>query len=196
MKIYAELPGLRARQVLSDAGLLLWVYLWVRIGMRVHDLVEALATPGRRMEEAGSDFAGSVSRLGGRADDLPLVGDRLADAFGTVADGGRALERAGVAQQDAVHTLALWLGVVLAALPIAWLLVRYLPGRVRWVREATAAARLRASGADLRLFALRALATVPLHELRRVSDDPAGDYEAGRFDRLAAVELASVGLLT
>ena len=196
MKIYAERPGLRARQVLSDVMVVVWVVVWVRIGMRVHDLVEALATPGRRMEEAGADFSGAVSRLGGQADDLPFIGDRLGAAFGTVAEGGRSLERAGVAQQDAVHTLALWLGVLLAALPIAWLLVRYVPGRLRWVREATAAARLRASGADLRLFALRALTSVPLHELRRVSDDPAGDYEAGRFHDLAALELASVGLLT
>lgn len=196
MKIYAERPGLRARQLLFDAMSFVWVAVWIRIGMKVHDLIDALATPGQRMEEAGTDFAASVSRLGGRADDLPFIGNRLGQAFGTVAQGGRSLERAGMAQQDAVQTLALWLGVIAAVLPILWLVARYVPGRVRWVREATAAARLRASGADLRLFALRALTTVPLHELRRVSDDPAGDYEAGRFRELAAVELASVGLLT
>jgi hypothetical protein len=195
MKLYAEVTGVRVRQILMDAVLLLWVTVWIRIGMRVHDLVNALAGPGERLEDAGGSFAGSASSLGGRADDLPLIGDRLGDAFGRVAQGGRALERAGVAQQDAVHTLALWLGVLLAIIPIIWALVRYLPGRVRWVREATAAARLRTSAADLRLFALRALVTVPLSELHKVSADPAGDYDAGRFRDLAAVELASMGLL-
>lgn len=195
MKLYAEVTGVRVRQILLDVTLLVWIYVWIRIGMRVHDLVNALAGPGERLEDAGGAIAGSVSRLGGSADDLPLIGDRLGDAFGSVAQGGRALERAGVAQQDAVHTLALWLGIILAVLPIIWALVRYLPGRVHWVREATAAARLRTSAADLRLFALRALVTVPLSELHEVSADPAGDYDAGRFRDLAAVELASMGLL-
>jgi hypothetical protein len=153
MKLYAEVTGVRVRQIVFDVLLVVWVYAWIRVGMRVHDLVDKLATPGARMEEAGGSFAGSASRLGGRADDLPIVGHRLGDAFGTIVDGGRALQRAGVAQQDAVHALALWLGVLLALIPIAWALFRYLPGRVRWVREASAAARLRASGADLRLFA-------------------------------------------
>ena len=195
MKLYAEVTGVRVRQILLDAALVLWIYVWIRIGMRVHDLVNALAAPGERLEDAGGSFAGSAARLGGRADDLPIIGDQLGDAFGSVASGGRALERAGVAQQDAVHTLALWLGVILALIPIVWALVRYLPGRVRWVREATAAARLRTSAADLRLFALRALVTTPLSELHKVSTDPVGDYDAGRFRELAAVELESMGLL-
>jgi hypothetical protein len=195
MKLYAEVTGVRVRQIVMDVVLVGWVVVWIRIGMRVHDLVEALGAPGERLEDAGGRIAGSVSRLGGRADDLPIVGRRLGDAFGSVASGGRALERAGVAQQDAVHTLALWLGVLLAVIPIIWALARYLPGRVRWVREATAAARLRTSAADLRLFALRALVTVPLSDLHKVSADPAADYDAGRFRELAAVELASMGLL-
>lgn len=195
MKIYAELPGLRVRQLLSDAAVLAWILVWVWIGLRVKELVEALAAPGQRLEDAGGSLAGSAARLGGRADDLPLLGKRLGDAFGTVADGGRALERAGVAQQHAVHTLAIWLGVAIALAPIMWALVRYVPGRVRWVREATAATQLRDGGVDLRLFALRALANTPLSELRRISADPAGDYAAGRYEALAAVELGSLGLL-
>ena len=192
MKIYADLAGLRARQFLSDAALVLWVVLWIRVGMRVRDLVERLAGPGESIESAGRSFSGSVGRLGGRADDLPLVGDRLRQSFETVADGGRSLERAGIAQQDAVHTLALWLGVIIAVLPILWLLARYVPGRVAWVREATAASRLRG---DRRLFALRALTQQPLTELARVSSDPVADYEAERYDALAALELRALGLL-
>lgn len=192
VKIYADLAGLRARQMLSDALLVLWIVVWVRIGMRLHDLVERLAGPGESIESAGRSFSGSVGRLGRRADDLPLVGDRLRQSFETVADGGRSLERAGIAQQDAVHTLALWLGVIIAALPILWLLARYVPRRVAWIREATAATRL---PRDHRLFALRALTRQPLTELARVSSDPVADYEAQRYDALAALELRGLGLL-
>ena len=192
MKIYAELAGLRARQLLSDAAVVLWVVIWVRIGQRIHDLVNDLAGPGERMESAGQSFAGSVDRLGRRADDLPLIGDRLQRSFETVADGGRSLEQAGVAQQDVVHTLAMWLAVFVAAVPIVWLLARYLPKRIAWVLEATAASRLRG---DNRLFALRALTQRPLTELARVSSDPVADYEAERYDALAALELRALGLL-
>jgi hypothetical protein len=40
------------------------------------------------------------------------------------------------------------------------------------------------------------LANRPLHELRRVSDDPAGSLERGDYHALAALELARVGLVT
>ena len=193
MKIYAELAGLRARQMLSDALLILWVVVWVRVGMRVHDLVDRLAGPGERIESAGRSFRGSVERLGERADDLPVIGDRLQRSFETVADGGRSLQQAGATQQDVVHTLALWLGIFIAALPILWLLARYVPGRIAWIREATAASRLRG---ELRLFALRALTTRPLTELARVSANPVADYEAGDYRALAALELSRLGLLT
>jgi hypothetical protein len=191
MKLYAETPVRRARQVAGDLFVLLWIAGWTRVGVFVHDLVEKLAGPGESVEDAGRSFAGSVGRLGRNADDLPLVGDRLRSGFETVADGGRALQRAGQAQQDAVHTLAFWLGLLLALLPILWLVGRYVPGRVAWIREATAASRLRVAPG---LFALRALAHRPLTELARVSADPVADYHAGKFEGLARLELEALGL--
>jgi hypothetical protein len=192
MKIYAELAGLRARQLLSDALLVLWVVVWVRVGMRVHDLVDKLAGPGERMESAGRSFSGSVDRLGRRADDLPLIGDRLQRSFETVADGGRSLQEAGSTQQAVVHDLALWLGVIVAVLPILWALARYVPGRIAWIREASAAHVLRS---DDRLFALRALTNRSLAELARASNDPVRAYETGDHRALAALELRTLGLL-
>jgi hypothetical protein len=49
-------------------------------------------------------------------------------------------------------------------------------------------------GADLELFALRALANRPLRELYRVTPDPAGALRAGDYAGLAALELRSLGL--
>ena len=54
-----------------------------------------------------------------------------------------------------------------------------------------------AAGRDLDLFALRALATQPVHVLARVADDPAGAWRAGDAEvvsRLADLELRAVGL--
>ena len=101
--------------------------------------------------------------------------------------------------QDAVGSLAFWLALLVAAAPIAVVLVRYVPRRVRWVRRATAGAGLRRSAADLDLFALRALVHRPLRELAKVSPDPAAAYRSGDpalVMALANLELRALGLTT
>ena len=80
---------------------------------------------------------------------------------------------------------------------IAPVLVTWLPVRVRFARRAGAAQRFLDSGADLDLFALRAMAHQPLHVLARITDDPAGAWR--RADepvvrRLAELELRAVGM--
>jgi hypothetical protein len=196
MKLYAEVGRVRGRQILQDAALLLWIALWVAIGLEVNALVNELSAPGETIERAGSGFAGSVEELGGGVGDLPVVGEELKRPFDAVADAGRVLEEAGQRQQDVVHTLALWLGTLFTVIPISYVLYKYVPDRLRWIREATAARHLRVDADDLRLFALRAIATRPLYELKRAAPDPAAAFEAGEYEALAGIELASLGLGT
>jgi hypothetical protein len=150
--------------------------------------------PGARVEQAGSSFAGDVAEIQQKVGRLPVVGEQLQDPFGRLAGVGRTLAEAGVAQQEVVRQLALWLGVVVAAVPVIALLLAWLPRRVTWMREAGAASRLRLDGADLELFAIRAVANRPLRELHRVSPDPAGDLRAGEYQALADLELRALGL--
>lgn len=192
---YPEAPAARARRAALDVGAVLWLILWVRIGLRVRELFDNLAAPGRSVEDAGSSISDIASSASDRVGGLPVVGDDVADLFSSLGDGGAHLSAAGVAQQDVVHDLALLLGALVALLPILWLASRYLPGRLRWVRDASAAVDLRDAPEGLRLFALRAIVTMPLPELRSVSADPAGDYDAGRYEALAAAELHRLGLL-
>ena len=194
MKLYAETAGLRARQVLGDLAVLAWTAAWVWAGVALYRLVERLAAPGARVERAGSDFAGDVAEIQQKVGRLPVVGDELRDPFGRLAGVGRTLADAGATQQEVVHQLALWLGVVVAAVPIIALLLVWLPRRVTWIREAGAASRLRLDGADLELFALRAVANRSLRELYRVTPDPAGDLRTGEFEALADLELRALGL--
>ena len=84
--------------------------------------------------------------------------------------------------------------MVVAAIPIIYVLARHLPGRVRWAREAGAARVLLAGAPDGRLFALRALASAPLEDLLEVAPDPLAAYEAGHITPLADVELRRLGL--
>jgi hypothetical protein len=194
MSLYAELPAYRARQIVGDAAVILWTALWIKVGMWITELLDRLAGPGRAVERAGLDFARPLADAGRRVADVPLVGDALQNPLAAAARGGRVLAQAGSDQQQVVHTLAVWLGVVVAIVPISLLALMYVPGRVRWLREAHAARRLRAGARDLELFAMRAVATKPLGELHRVSKDPAGDLRAGRFEHLAALELRTLGL--
>ena len=185
LKPYAETPALRLRQQLTDVAALAWVTAWTFAGRALYRTIEALRGATRDAESAGAGFADRLDDAARRAADLPLVGGPLRRPFAGAADAGRALESAGAVAGDTVHTLALWLGLLVALLPIVWLLARYLPGRLRWMREAAAAARLRLDGDALQLLALRTIANAPLHVVARAAGDQAA---------LAAVELARLGL--
>ena len=194
MKIYAEVPRVRKRQMILDGLVLVWAYVWIKIGMAMHDLIAKLSGPGRTIERAGSGLSSHLSSLSDRVGGVPVVGDNLREPFDSAAGAGRELQAAGVAHQEIVMSIALWLGILLALIPILYMLLRYMPERVRWIREASAATRLRVDADDLHLFALRAITTKPLYELRRACNDPARCLVEGDYEPLAAVELASLGL--
>jgi hypothetical protein len=194
MTWYAQTPALRTRQLVSDALLLLWLAAWAWLAHAVHEAVQRLAGPGRSLEDAGRSIGSGLGGAAERAGDVPVVGGALRAPLAGAADGGRALERAGVAQQSAVDHLALLLALVLFVLPAAWALARWLPGRLRWRRNARAALLLRA---DVDLLALRAATSAPLDELARLGPEPVGRWrrgEPGAAEALAALELRALGL--
>lgn len=197
MKIYADRAGRRTRQVVGDLLLLLWLLTWVWVGTAVHDGTMALAEPGRQTAESASGIAEGLRDAGDRLDDVPLVGDDVAAPFDEAAQASDRLAGAGTSTVRAVERLAFWLGVSLAAIPILVVGAFYVPQRWRFVREATAGARFIDSGADLDLFALRALSRQPMHVLGRISDDPAGAWRRNEPEvvrRLAELELRDSGL--
>ncbi|MDQ4145565.1 MAG: hypothetical protein M3198_17850 [Actinomycetota bacterium] len=194
MKIYAEVPSRRLRQILSDGAAVFWVALWVRIGLWIGELVNRLAGPARTIERAGSELARPLVTASREVGELPLVGRALSLPLDAAAGAGHSLQGAGSAQQEVVHTLAVWLGVLIAAIPISLVIARYVPRRVRWIREASAVQRLRLRAADLQLFALRAIASRPLYELGKATADPAAAFAAGEYEALAAIELQALGL--
>lgn len=196
MKLYAEVPRHRIQQILNDILIVLWITVWARVGVIVHDLVTKLAGPGRSVESAGRRVADGAANVSGDVSDVPLVGDDLASAFDRLADAGAFLRDAGQSQQDAVATLAVWLGALLAIIPIALVLISWLPRRIRWIAEASAASRIRLDAEDLHLFALRAIARRTLNELHAATPDPAGAYASGDYEPLAALELDALGLKT
>ena len=67
----------------------------------------------------------------GVAEDVPLVGDELATPFDALARASGSVRGAGQSAQDAVDTLATILAVTLVVLPVGWMLLRWLPWRLR-----------------------------------------------------------------
>lgn len=197
MKLYADTAARRTRQVLADLLLLVWIAGWAWSGTAVHDATLELAGPGRQLTESATGLSGSMQDAGGALEEVPVVGEEVRAPFDEASGAADQIADVGREQVRSVERLALWLGLVVAAIPILLGLLLHLPRRVRFVRRATAGARFVDAGEDLDLFALRALAHQPMHVLARISDDPAGAWRRGDHevtDRLAALELRSAGL--
>ena len=197
MKMYADRPPAAVRQLLIDAAVLLWVYAWVRAGMWVNDTVEKLGVPGQKLQEAGTGIAGNLGDVSGKVGRVPLVGDELTAPFTSAAGAAAQLAEAGRQQQEVVNDLALAMGVLIAAVPLTLVLLLWLPRRLRWMRRAGVAARVRDQPAGRDLLALRALAGRPLNELAKLGPDIAQSWregDAAAVEALAALELRELGL--
>ena len=198
MKLYADLDPRRTIQVVGDLLLVAWVVLWIWLADVVHDATMALAKPGRMLEAAGGALGDKLRDAGSAVDDIPYVGDDAAHPFDGAGSSADQVAAAGHSQVEAVQTLAFWLGLAVAMIPILIALAVYIPPRVRFVRRATAGQRFLDTAADLDLFALRALARQPLHVLARISDDPVAGWrnrDPEVVGRLAALELKDSGLV-
>jgi hypothetical protein len=195
MRLYADRPDLRLRQLAADLGMLAWVVLWVLLARAVHAAVLVLAEPGRAVERLGGSVDGDMRSAASAVGRVPGIGRALAQPFDSLGSAGRAVSGTGTAVESAVHTLATVLAVVLVVLPVGWLLLRWLPWRVRWARDAGSAARL--AGGDVELLAARALATAPLPRLAALPEGTGAAWRAGdpaAVRALAELELRRLGL--
>jgi hypothetical protein len=197
MKLYADAPVRRTRQVLADLLFLLWLLGWVWVGHVVQHGTAQLAGVGRQTDESATALASGLTDAGDSLRDLPVVGGGVAEPFDQMSSASQGLAAAGRSQVSAVDRLSWVLGVSITTIPILTVGAFFVPVRWRFVREATAGARFIDAAEDLDLFALRALARQPLHVLAGVSDDPAGAWRARDGDvvaALAALELRDSGL--
>src|SRR2546430_9621943 len=187
MKLYADNPARRGRQILADLFALAWLIVWIWLATQFYGMILKLAVPGQKLASAGDGVAGGLSDAGSKVHKVPVAGASLSEPFTKATDAARSLADAGRGQQQAVHELAWILALLLLAVPVAVVLFGWLPLRVRWVRRATAAAGLRGGEPGLDLLALRALATQPLRRLSPVADDPVAAWRRGHPTTLAAL---------
>lgn len=199
MRLYSDFPRRRARQITADVVALALIAAWIWLGITVFGLVHALADFGVQMEQAGAGFRETMTQVGETLGGVPVIGGGIRAPFDGASQAGAALEVAGQDQQAAVLQLAITLGVGIAVLPVAMILVVWLIPRSRFVRRASRARALAATPAGTDLLALRALANRSLTEIARVDDDAMAAWRRGDdavVARLASLELASAGVRT
>lgn len=197
MQLYSR-PGWRmARQITSDLFVLVWAVAWWKVSHWLGGMVDRLAVPAQRTGDAAQQMSDEMGAARERLDGVAVVGDQLAEPFGRLSDGLGQITTQSQQQVELVHQLAAGTTLVTFLVPVLTLVAWWLPRRLRFIRQATAARRFIDADADLQLFALRAMANLPMHELARITDDPVGAWRAGDqqvVHRLAALELRRTGL--
>jgi hypothetical protein len=198
MRFYPALPAQRGRTVLRDLVVLLLLFLFAWLGLKVHNAVDQLAVLGTGVEDAGTEIQGGFDTAAEAVTGVPIVGDDLADGLRDAgrASGGELAER-GQAGRESVHRLANLLGLVTFLIPALLVLSRTLLDRISQIRGLTAAERVLGGPLDpdrRRLLAMRAAFSLPYGELVRYTRDPFGDLAAGRYDALIAAALEEAGL--
>lgn len=194
---YAETPARRSAQLTVDVLVAAWCAAWVTVGVLVHRAVRALAAPALALSDGTDRTAAELREAADGVTGIPLVGEQVAAPFRSAADAVARLTSGADGLAAQVQDLAVLVGVLVPLTPVCLVLLLWLPARLRGARRAGAARALLDAGADPQLFALRALATQPLHRLGAVSADPVGDWSRGDpavTSRLAGLELERLGL--
>lgn len=197
MRLYAQRPARRARQVAGDLAVLSWVVAWVLVGRAVHAAVTRLGEPGRAVEDAGRSLEDGLRAAATALGRTPLFGDDLRTPFDSAGDAARTLAQAAADAQTAVGRAALLAGIGVALWPIVLAVGAWAVHRWRWARRAHAVRRVLDGPGGVDLLALRALASSPIPRLAAVGPDPAGGWRRGdpaTVAALAALTLRDVGL--
>ncbi|GAA3681671.1 hypothetical protein GCM10022267_80560 [Lentzea roselyniae] len=194
MKWYADRPVRLTRQLIADLLAVGWVALWIWVATTAHDWVLELRAPGDGLVNAGGDIRDVFTNAASKAKGVPFVGDDLSGALGNGTKAGESLIGAGNTQISVVQDTAVWLATALIAIPVLFLLVTWLPLRLRYALKAGHTARLK----DMPdLLALRALTSLKPKELSRFPNDPAVGWRTGDTDtieELARRQLAALGV--
>lgn len=198
MGIYAQRPGRLAGQLLGDVFVLVWAVVWAVVAVVVDRTVSLLAAPARQTAETAQRLSSSFSDAADQAAQLPGLGDQLRQPFDAASGSLGDLVSSANDTVDTIHQIAALLGWMAFLIPVSLLVAFWLPRRIRFYRLAKAAQGFLDEQADLDLFALRAMATQPMHVLAGISPDPVGAWRAGDravINRLAEVELRRSGLV-
>jgi hypothetical protein len=199
LRLYAEIPARRNRQVLVDLIAVALIALTVWAAFFVRDMIMLLAEPGRKVESSGDGLAEELGNVGDAASDVPLIGDVLKQPLQSAADASTGFADAGASLQEIVTQVADVTATALIVIPVLLILVLWLPPRLLWIRRSMIVRRLADAPGGADLLALRALTGSPA-ALVELPTPPGGFADAWRrgdqeaIATLSAIALAHTGL--
>ncbi|MEV6525881.1 hypothetical protein AB0M43_28445 [Longispora sp. NPDC051575] len=197
MKLYAELPARRTRQIVADVSAVGWTALWIWLAYLLHQAISTLAQIPDRVTKDGDSLRDSLNGAAEEARRIPIAGKVLGEKLADAAKVAQSVAETGKDGSELVGQIALFTAIVVAVAVTVPILLFWILARTRWIRRAGTAVALRDEPAGEDLLALRALATAGLRELRAAAEDPAGGWRAKDPDTvtaLATLELATLGL--
>lgn len=174
MSFYAASSDKRTAQILTDIAYVVWVAVCLFLAITLYSSLSDLTEPAERTEAAATNLSESMHLAGDLLGTVPVIGGGVSEPFDNAAAAADSIALAGADTADSVERAAFWLAVTVIVVPIGLASSRYVPARVRFIRESSAGQRFLDAHVDLELFATRALAHQPLHLLARISPDPAG----------------------
>lgn len=197
MGIYARQRRRLVAQVAADVFVLAWaVGCWLA-GLAVTRAVLRVADPARETAEAAGRISGQFREASSQAAQVPGIGVELRRPLDAASTSFADVVAAANEQVVSIERLANLAGWLVFGIPVAILLALWLPRRLMHLLRARTAQVLLDSTADLDLFALRAMATQPMHVLAKISPDPVGAWRTGDatvIHKLADAELRRSGL--
>ncbi len=69
MKLYADSPARRVRQLLTDAALVAWTVVWILLARALHEGVLLLARPAQGVSDGSASLADRLRAAGSAVDD-------------------------------------------------------------------------------------------------------------------------------
>ncbi|MFG3510655.1 hypothetical protein ACGF5F_34745 [Streptomyces sp. NPDC047821] len=199
MRIYAQTPARRNRQVLVDLIAVALIALTVWAALHLRDRIMLLTEPGRKVESSGDGLAEELGNAADAASDVPLVGGVLKKPLQSAADASTGFADAGASFQVTVVQVADVTTTALLVVLVLLILIAWLPPRLLWMRRSMIVRRLADAPGGADLLALRAL-TGPPAALAKLPTPPGGLADAWRrgdqevIATLGAAALAHLGL--
>lgn len=195
--LYADEPTRRARQVVFDASVLVWVVVWARVGYTVYHHTAAAESGAHDLSTGGVVLRTNMGAAANAVRDVPLVGDQLHAPLAQAQRAGTSMDQAGQHLATVIETLARVLGSVTAAIPISLALLVWAVVQLAYTRRATRARSLARTPAGLDMLALTALSTATDHQLAAISSAPADGWrnrDQATIAALADLRLAQIGI--
>jgi len=204
MRLYPDVYGRRFAWMLADLVMVGWIYLCVRAGLWVNNLVLQLDALAQGVIDAGKTFDSWIlSFEQGIPNSVPYLSDFLhRTAQALKVHSGDSLISAGQAGSHGIHLLALILAIIVTSVPLIFALAIFLPRRLRLIADMRgihvtlrrALAQPELTSQMLEILAGRAIYTLPYNQLLAYSHNPAEDWYLRRFEPLARAELEHHGL--